>query len=118
MASFITSEGFKEIREYIQFNWKYFEVKDESNNRLFVVSTSDSRVGISGFESNPLEINLFLQGTDAEVTVGTKIGGAALLKEIDLPPRVEVNYSSPFEFQNPEDTLSIRISLQIPTINA
>ena len=118
MAGYITSDGFKEIREFVQTNWKYIEVKDENGNRLFVIDNTDPRISISptGFESNPLEMNLFLRGTDSEISAGTKIGGAALLREIDLPSRVELSYLSPFEFQDPEDTLTIRISIQIPTI--
>lgn len=116
MAANITEEGFKKIREFIQTNWKHVEVRNEAGERLFVINSDDSRITPpDSFEVNPMVIKVYLT-VGLEVPIGTKIGGAALLSDVDSPALVEVSYNYPFEFQNPEDQLEIRISLQVPIL--
>ncbi|MNC09398.1 hypothetical protein D3C75_570210 [compost metagenome] len=118
MSANITSEGFKQIREFIQNKWKYIQVLGENNEVLFTVEPNDTRIGtqFDAYLNNPLIMELYLQGTDPEISIGTAIGGANLVAEIDGEAMVSVVYTNKFVFQNPEDQLAIRIQLQIPTI--
>lgn len=118
MSANITEKGLEKIRQLIQENWQYIEVRDESDDPILRVDLTDARVTIvNDYTDNPLTIQLFLMGGDSDIGVGTKVKSAHLYDvDVDGDALVEVVYSTPVEFTSELDELAININLQIPKI--
>lgn len=114
-----TTEGYTDLRTYMQTTWDEIEVRNDSQSALFRLPVSDARVTwTSDATANPLTIEVVLTGSDAEISVGsTTVQGAALFKDnTGGSSMLDVTYDTAFTFQNAEDQLTLRITMNAPAV--
>lgn len=113
----ISNEGYKDLRQHVETTWKYVAIISDNGAELSRLQVGvDTGVTISDdYTINPLTIQAVLTGT--QMGINTKVQGLKLYNvATNGTALVEVTYASYFQFQNADDELTLRETIQIPAI--
>ena len=117
----ISSYGYQSIRDYVQANWCYIELRDASNTPIMRLSVgTDSRVSWTHTTgSQTLEITAVIKGSDADVGTLPKVfNSSAIFKDaIGGDPCSVEAFNPNFTMAVAEDQLTVKHSIQIPKIS-
>lgn len=81
----IYAEGYKDLRDYVQANYKYVALVDSSDNEIVRMEIGvDARAKwIHEAGANPLLLEVTVKGSDAEIAEPCTLNKAYLYKTID-----------------------------------
>lgn len=111
----IRQEGYQALRDYIQANWQYIELQDNTESPVVRLSPADSKVTwIHNAGESTLKLQIVLTGAD--VTLGTSISHSAIFNVVSggLPFSKETFTS--FTFESEEDQLTVVHSFEVPQV--
>ncbi|MEA0553766.1 hypothetical protein U1P98_07530 [Lysinibacillus irui] len=114
----ITQLGYQGIRDYIEANWNFIELKDNLGAPIVRLSTADPRVTWThSAGAQTLELSIVVTGSDAEVTLPKTFAGSAIYTSAEATEAVTATESfSPFEMTMAEDQITVRHRIEVPQV--
>jgi hypothetical protein len=112
----ISTQGYDNLRSYIQTNWKYLELQSSTGTPILRITTSDSRLTISN-ANGKLTYVLVLKGSDAGITIGTEVGKSAIFNVASGGTAYSTETFTSFTFAGTQDELTVTHELQVPKVN-
>lgn len=113
----ITSAGYQSVRDFIEANWVYIELRDDTSTPVLRLGVSDSRVS---WTHNPgdqvLELTVVLKGSDADVPLGTTFGGSAIFDVGTGGSALSEETFTPFTISVDEDQLTVKHRIEVPRV--
>lgn len=110
----ITSQAYQDLRQYIQSNWQYIELQDESSTPIIRLSPSDSRVTTT-IEGNNVKITVVLNGTDPTV-INKTFAKSAIFKVGTGGQSFSLETFTPFTIESEQDELTVIHNIQVPQV--
>ena len=114
----VTTAGYQDVRDYLEANWVYIELRDDADNPVMRLDTTDERVEWTHeSEDQVLVLKVTLQGDDEDVTLPQKFEGSVIYKQAEggdaLTP---VESFTIFEMAAEEDQLTVKHKLEVPQV--
>ena len=120
IMSEILLEGYQSIRDYIQNNWSYLELRDMSDASIVRLKIdTDPRASWTHLQgSQTLEITVVIKGSDADIGTLPKVfNSTAIFKDAIGGDPCSVELFNPnFTMASSEDQLTIKHRIQVPKI--
>lgn len=117
MATEFNAAGYQDLRDYIEANWKYIEIRKSTGEAILRKSTSDPRVSWkheAGAQELILEIAL--SGSDAEITLPVTIDKSAIYKVATGGSALSEDTFTAVTLEDALDKITIQHKLQAPRI--
>ncbi|MGG4434263.1 hypothetical protein AAXE64_06855 [Priestia megaterium] len=113
----ISTQGYDNLRSYIQTNWKYLELQSSTGTPILRITTTDSRVTITN-ANGKITYTLVLKGSDSGITVGsTEVGKSAIFNAASGGTAFSTETFTSFTFAGTQDELTVTHELQVPKVN-
>lgn len=113
----ITTQAYQNLRDYIQTNWKYIELRDNTNVPILRIDTSDTRVTWTHTAgTNPLELTCVISGSDADITLPKTFASSAIFNVATGGDAFSLETFTAFTMSNTADQLTIKHQIQVPQI--
>lgn len=115
----ITSAGYQDLRDYIQANWQYIELRDTSGAAVVRLPVSDARVDwVHATNAQTLQLRVILTGSDADVPVPVTFRSGALYKVAGggNPFSVETLVEGDALINADPDVVQATLSIQVPQV--
>ena len=113
----ITTNAYQDLRNYIQSNWKYIELQDESGNSVVRLSPTDSRVTwIHQSNASTLQLQIIVKGSDSDITTSTTISKSAIFNVASGGAAYSVESFTPFTIESDQDELTVIHSIEVPRV--
>lgn len=119
--SVVQNAGYQDIRDYIQDNWKYIELRDEDQNPVLRIGIEDSRVTWTHTAGDQtLEMTCVIKGSDSDVAdlLPQKFAGAALFKVESGGSAMSEEEFTTFTMSSESDQLTIVYQLEVPQVSS
>lgn len=112
----ITQVGYQGIRDYIEANWKFIELRDADGAKIVRLDTSDERVSFTHAPgAQTLELSIVITGSNAEITLPQTFAASVIFTSADGADAVTaVESFSPFEMTMEEDQITVRHRIEVP----
>lgn len=118
--SVVQNAGYQDIRDYIQANWKYIELRDENQNPVLRIGIEDSRVTWTHTAgAQTLEMTCVIKGDDPDIAplLPQTFAGAALFKVSSGGSAMSEEEFTTFTMSSENDQLTIIYQLEVPQIS-
>jgi len=113
----ITAAGYQTIRDYVQANWNYVEIRDDVGAAIMRIPTSDPRCSwIHAPGAQVLQLQVVITGSDAEITLPKTIAGAAMYNVATGGDALAVDTFTGATLEAPADQVKIVINIEIPQV--
>ncbi|PKM78532.1 MAG: hypothetical protein CVU90_01995 [Firmicutes bacterium HGW-Firmicutes-15] len=118
MASEIVAAGYQDVRDYIQANWKYIELRDDLGVAVLRLSPADPRVSWTHTAgAQTLELSIVITGSDAGLVLPQKFASSLVYKVASAgSPLTSVQTFTTFEMASTSDQLTIKHSISVPVV--
>ncbi|MFB7304655.1 hypothetical protein [Heyndrickxia sporothermodurans] len=114
MAEF-SQAGYQKIRDYIEANWKYIELQDETGTAIIRLGIGDSRVTWTHTaDSNPLKLQIKIKGSD--VSLPKTFAISAIFDVASGGSPLAVSNFEATTLSQAIDELTVEHSLEVPDI--
>ncbi|KZB90119.1 hypothetical protein A2U94_17855 [Bacillus sp. VT 712] len=98
----ISTQGYDNLRNYIQSNWKYIELQSSAGTSVIRLTNTDSRVTITN-SNGKITYVLVLKGSD--VPVGTEVAKSAIFNVASGGTAFSTETFTSFTFAGTQDEL-------------
>ena len=113
----ILNSGYQSIRDFVQANWKYIELRDGAGVAILRLSTADARVKwIHTANSQTLELQVVVKGSDAELSLPKTFGSSAIYSVATGGSAMSIETFSNFTMEATGDELTVIHQLEIPQL--
>jgi len=113
----ITTQAYQAIRNYIQQNWKYIELRDDVGNAIVRLSPSDSRVKwIHNLGDQVLKLQIIVKGSDTDITKPKTFASSAIYDVATGGNAYSIESFTPFTIQSDMDELTVIHEIQVPKV--
>ncbi|MCC3645823.1 hypothetical protein JGK52_03875 [Cytobacillus oceanisediminis] len=113
----ITSAAYQDLRSYIQSNWKYIELQDESGNKIVRLSPSDSRVTWTHLSAESvLKLQVIIKGSDADITSPKTFAKSVIYNVATGGSPFSTESFTPFKIESDQDELTVIHNIQVPQV--
>ncbi|MDE8562759.1 hypothetical protein PNH38_02540 [Anoxybacillus rupiensis] len=113
----ITSSAYQALRNYIQNNWKYIELRDDANNPILRLSPSDSRVTwVHNAGDQTLKLQVVIKGSDADITKPKTFASSAIYDVATGGQPYSIESFTPFTIESDMDELTVIHEIQVPQV--
>jgi hypothetical protein len=113
----ITASAYQALRNYIQNNWKYIELRDDAGNAIIRLSPSDSRVTwVHNAGDQVLKLQVIIKGSDADITKPKTFASSAIYDVATDGNAYSVESFTPFTIESDMDELTVIHEIQVPKI--
>ncbi|KZZ85649.1 hypothetical protein [Bacillus sp. SJS] len=113
----INIQGYQSIRDFIQSNWKYIELRDNSGVAIIRLSPTDSRVTWQHTAgSQTLKLQVIVKGSDSGMTLPKTFASSAIYSVASGGNAYSVESFSPFTMETAQDELTVIHSIQVPKV--
>jgi len=118
MPNEITTEGYQSLRDHIEAEWIYIELREtEGGNVWKRVSTTDGRVKWNHeAEAQELEMEVTIGGGDGDITLPQTFAESALFDTSTGGSQLSANTFTSVTLEEETDELIIRHRVQVPQI--
>ena len=117
MAVEIKSEGYQDIKDYIEANWIWVELRDSTGTVWGRISTSDTRVAWTHSSGDQvLEVTISLRGDDDDITLPQEFAESVLYKVETGGDEFSANTFSATTLEENDDELTIKHQVQVPEV--
>ena len=117
--SVVQNAGYQDIRDYIQANWKYIELRDEEQDPVLRIGIEDPRVTWTHTTgAQTLEMTCVIKGSDLDVAplLPQTFAGAALFKVASGGSAMSEEEFTNFTMSSESDQLTIVYQLEVPEV--
>jgi hypothetical protein len=113
----ITASAYQALRNYIQANWQYIELRDDAGNAIIRLSPSDSRVSwIHNAGDQVLKLQVVIKGSDADIQKPQTFALSAIYDVATGGNAYSVESFTPFTIESDQDELTVIHSIQVPQV--
>ncbi|MGE6259220.1 hypothetical protein ACQKCU_15160 [Heyndrickxia sporothermodurans] len=113
----ITSQAYQDLRDYIQSNWKYIELQDESGKAIIRLSPTDNRVTWSHAAGDQtLKLQVIIKGSDSDITKPSTLAKSLIFNVTQGGQPFSIESFTPFTIEQNEDELTVIHSIQVPKL--
>lgn len=113
----ITTQAYQNLRDYIQSNWKYIELRDDTSTPILRIDTSDPRLTWTHTAgSQTLELTCVISGSDVDITLPKTFANSAIYNVATGGDAFSVETFTAFTMQNEADQLTVKHQIQVPQI--
>ncbi|ADL07750.1 hypothetical protein [Thermosediminibacter oceani] len=113
----IRPEGYQNIRDYMQANWQYIELRDDAGNPILRLSPADPRVTWThNAGDQTLKLQIIVKGSDADITLPTTFASSAIYNVATGGNPFSVETFTPFTMENENDELTVIHEIQVPQV--
>lgn len=113
----INSDGYQAIRDYIQTNWKYIELRDDAGLAILRLSPTDSRVTWTHTTgAQTLQLQIVVKGSDTDMTLPKTFASSAIYSVASGGSAYSVEGFTPFTMGSATDELTVINSIQVPQV--
>ncbi|WP_240371497.1 hypothetical protein [Anoxybacteroides rupiense] len=113
----ITSSAYQALRNYIQNNWKYIELRDDLGNPILRLSPADSRVSwIHNAGDQVLKLQIVVKGSDADITKPKTFASSAIYDVATGGQPYSIESFTPFTIESDMDELTVIHEIQVPKV--
>lgn len=113
----IKQEGYQAIRDYIQANWKFIELRDDNGVAVLRADTTDSRVNFTHQAgSQTLELTIVVTGADSDITLPQTFASSAIYDVASGGTAYSEEPFTPFTMEGTGDQLTVKHQIQVPQI--
>lgn len=117
----INTNGYQELRDYIQANWKYLELRDGSGNPIVRLQAGvDPRVTWThNAGAQVLELTAVIKGSDSDIgALPRTFASSAVFKVAANGSAFSVEaFSSSFTIATVDDQLTVKHRIQVPKVS-
>lgn len=112
----LATDGFEDIRSYIQTNWPFIAIVDANGNEVTRIDVpNDARASwSSGSSTNPLEATITLTGSDSDITLPVTIDTTESYKSSGATTVMGSDTFADATLQNSGDELTITHQISLP----
>lgn len=117
MATEITNAGYQSLRDFVQQEWTFIELRDEVGSAIVRLGVDDERVSwehIGG--SGTLELKVVITGSDSEMTLPRTFQSSAIFTQAEGGVEMAEESFSPFTMEETGDELTVIHQLEIPQV--
>ncbi|MED4374307.1 hypothetical protein P9274_00985 [Schinkia azotoformans] len=111
----ITSQAYDNLRNYIQTNWNYIELRNDSGTPIIRLNTTDLRV-TSTLEGQTVKLQVIVKGSDTDITYPITISSSAIYDVATGGNAYSVESFTPFTIESDQDELTVIHNIEIPKI--
>lgn len=111
----ITASAYQNLRDYIQANWKYIELQDETGIAIVRLSPSDLRV-TSIIEGNNIKITVVVKGSDSDIVKPKTFAKSVIFNVASGGTSFSTETFTPFTIESDQDELTVIHSIQVPQV--
>lgn len=116
MAEILTG-GYQSIRDLVQSNWKFIELRDEAGAKIVRLSVDGTRVKwIHSENAQTLELQIIVKGSDSEITLPKTFASSAIYGVETGGEPYSIESFSSFTMEASGDELTVVHQLEIPQI--
>lgn len=116
MAEILT-EGYQSLRDYIQTNWQYIELRDDLSAAIVRLSPTDSRVTWTHLAGDQtLKLQIVVKGSDVDITYPVTFASSAIYDVATVGSPYSVESFTAFTIEADEDELTVIHSIQVPQV--
>jgi len=113
----ITASAYQAIRDYIQQNWQYIELRDDLGNPILRLSPADSRVSwIHNAGDQVLKLQIVVKGSDADITKPQTFASSAIYDVATGGNAYSIESFTPFTIESDMDELTVIHEIQVPQV--
>lgn len=113
----ITASAYQALRNYIQQNWKYIELRDDAGNAILRLSPADNRVSwIHNAGDQVLKLQIVVKGSDADITKPQTFASSAIYDVATGGNAYSVESFTPFTIESDMDELTVIHEIQVPKV--
>ncbi|BDH63317.1 hypothetical protein MTP04_34470 [Lysinibacillus sp. PLM2] len=113
----IKQEGYQTIRDFIQENWQYIELKDDTGVAVLRLSPSDARVSWTHTaDSQSLELQVIVTGADVDITLPQTFASSSIYDVAVGGSAYSEEPFTPFTMEGTGDQLTVKHQIQVPVI--
>lgn len=113
----ITQAAYQNLRDYIQANWKYIELQNETGIAIVRLSPSDSRINWTHSAGEQiLKLQVIIKGSDADITAPKTFAKSVIYNVATGGSPLSVESFTPFTIEGDQDELTIIHSIQVPKV--
>jgi len=113
----ITSQAYQALRNYIQSNWKYIELRDDLGNAIVRLSPSDNRVTWTHNSGDQtLKLQVVIKGSDSDISKPKTFASSAIYDVATGGQAYSVESFTPFTIESDMDELTVIHEIQVPQV--
>ncbi|ETI68127.1 hypothetical protein [Neobacillus vireti] len=113
----IKQEGYQAIRNYMQANWKYIELQDDTGNKIVRLSPSDLRVTWThATGEKTLKLQIVVKGSDTDIVKPKTFSKSAIYDVATGGTPYSVESFTSFTMESDQDELTVIHSLEVPKV--
>lgn len=113
----ITSTGYQSIRDFIEDDWTYIELRDGSGSAIIRIDVTDPRVSWThSAGAQTLELTCIIKGSDSDITPPKTFQYSALYSVASGGSPHSVEEFTPFTIGAAEDELTVKHRIEVPQV--
>jgi len=113
----INQDGYQSIRDFVQANWTYIELRDDTNTAILRLDPTDSRVSFTHVAgSQTLELQIVVSGSDTEVTLPQTFASSAIYDVASGGTAYSEESFTAFTMEGTSDQLTVKHQIQVPQV--
>lgn len=114
----ISTAGYQSLRDFIQNNWTYIELRNEAGLPIIRLSTADPRVNWTHETgAQTLQLTAVITGADADITTPVTVAYSAIFDVTQGGESLSVvEFEHPFTLQDDNYQLTVNHQIQIPQL--
>ncbi|MGG4039292.1 hypothetical protein [Heyndrickxia ginsengihumi] len=113
----ITTQAYQNLRDYIQSNWQYIELQDDSDGAILRLSPSDSRVTWThNAGDQTLKLQIVVKGSDTDITLPKTFASSHIFNVATGGISFSDESFTPFTMSTDQDELTVIHNIQVPQV--
>lgn len=113
----ITSYAYQNLRDYIQANWKYLELQNESGSPIVRLSPADNRVTWThNAGDQTLKLQVVIKGSDTDITSPSTFAKSVIYNVATGGQPLSQETFTPFTLETEQDELTVIHNIQVPQV--
>lgn len=113
----ITSYAYQDLRDYIQSNWKYIELQNESGVAILRLSPTDSRcTWTHNAGDQTLKLQVVIKGSDTDITLPCTFAKSVIFNIATGGNAISEESFTPFTLESEQDELTVIHNIQVPQV--
>jgi len=115
----ITTDAYQDLRDYIESNWQYIELQDDTNVVIVRLDLSDSRVTWTHTASSQtLELQVVITGSDSDITLPQTFAKSVIYNVLTGGNPLSTETFPAFDMTQAEDQLTVTHNIEVPQVIA
>ncbi len=113
----ISNFGYQSVRDFIESNWTYLELRDTAGTPVLRINTTDPRLNYTHVAgSQTLELTIALKGSDTDITLPQEFAQSAIFADAVSTDAFSVETFTSFTMESELDELTVKHQIEVPEV--